>query len=51
VGLSLTYQEGAEILAVVGSGGYLEIAAPKASAAELLGAALGMPVLVRPQNG
>lgn len=51
VGLSLTYQEGAEILAVVGSGGYLEMAAPKASAAELLGAALGMPVLVRPQNG
>ncbi len=47
VGLSLTYQEGAEILAVVGSGGYLEIAAPKANAAELLGAALGIPVLVR----
>ena len=48
VGLSLTYQEGAEIVAVVGSSGYLEIAAPRASAAELLGAALGMPVLVRP---
>ena len=48
VGLSLTYQEDAEIVAVVGSSGYLEIAAPKASAAELLGAALGMPVLVRP---
>jgi len=48
VGLSPTYQEGAEILAVVGSSGYMEIAAPKASAAELLGAALGMPVLVRP---
>jgi hypothetical protein len=48
VGLSLTYQEGAEILAIVGSSGYLEIAAPKASAAELLGAALGMPVLLRP---
>jgi S-adenosylmethionine hydrolase len=51
VGLSLTYQEGAEIVAVVGSGGYLEIAAPKASAAELLEAVLGMPVLVRPQGG
>lgn len=48
VGLSTTYQEDAEILAVVGSSGYLEIAAPKASAAGLLGAALGMPVLVRP---
>jgi len=47
-GLSLTYQEGAEIVAVVGSSGYLEIAAPRASAAELLGAALGMPVLVCP---
>jgi hypothetical protein len=46
-GLSLTYQESAEILAVVGSSGYLEIAAPGASAAELLGAALGMPVVVR----
>jgi len=48
VGLSPTYQEGAEIVAVVGSSGYLEIAAPRASAAELLGAALGIPVLVRP---
>ena len=47
VGLSPTYREGAKIVAVVGSSGYLEIAAPKASAAELLGAALGMPVLVR----
>jgi S-adenosylmethionine hydrolase len=47
-GLSLTYQESAEILAVVGSSGYLEIAAPGASAAGLMGAALGMPVLVRP---
>jgi hypothetical protein len=51
VGLSLTYQEGDEIVAVVGSGGYLEIAAPRASAAELLGAALGMPVLVHLQKG
>lgn len=48
VGLSLTYQEDAKILAVVGSSGHLEIAAPRASAAKLLGAALGMPVLVRP---
>jgi S-adenosylmethionine hydrolase len=51
VGLSLAYQEGAEIVAVVGSSGHLEIAAPKANAAELLEAALRMPVLVRPQNG
>jgi S-adenosylmethionine hydrolase len=48
VGLSPTYQEGSEIVAVVGSSGHLEIAAPQASAAELLGAALGIPVLVRP---
>ena len=48
VGLSLTYQEGAGILAVVGSSSYVEIAAPRASAAELLAAGLGMPVLVRP---
>jgi S-adenosylmethionine hydrolase len=45
--LSLTYQKGAEILAVIGSSGYLEIAAPGASAAGLLGATLGMTVLVR----
>jgi S-adenosylmethionine hydrolase len=48
VGLSLTYKRGAEILAVVGSSGYVEIAAPEASAAELLGADLGMPLLVHP---
>jgi hypothetical protein len=48
VGLSLTYRQRSEILAVAGSSGYVEIAAPEASAAELLGAALGMPVVVRP---
>jgi S-adenosylmethionine hydrolase len=48
VGLSLTYKRGAEILAVVGGSGYVEIAVPEGSAAELLGAGLGMPVLVRP---
>jgi S-adenosylmethionine hydrolase len=48
VGLSLTYQEGSEIVAVVGSSGHLEIAAPTASAAELLKATLGTPVLVQP---
>ncbi|KPK21153.1 MAG: hypothetical protein AMJ76_03425 [Dehalococcoidia bacterium SM23_28_1] len=48
VGLSRTYQEGTEIVAVVGSSGHLEIAAPRASAAELLQAALGTRVLVRP---
>ena len=48
VGLRPSYEGGAEILAIVGSSGYLEIAVPKASAAELVGAALGMPLLVRP---
>ncbi|MGQ9571860.1 MAG: SAM hydrolase/SAM-dependent halogenase family protein [Dehalococcoidia bacterium] len=48
VGLSRTYQGGAQLLAVIGSSGYLEIAAPKGSAAKLLKAGLGLPVLVRP---
>jgi hypothetical protein len=48
VGVSLTYQQGSEVVAVVGSSGHLEIAAPKGNAAELLEATLGMPVLVRP---
>lgn len=47
-GISLTYQEGDELVAVVGSSGYLEIAVPGGNAAAVLGAGLGVHVLVRP---
>jgi len=40
-GLSSSYQEGGELLAVISSGGYLEIAARNGNAAKLLGARVG----------
>jgi hypothetical protein len=46
-GLSPHYQVGKELVAIMGSSGYLEIAAPSASAARLLSAQRGLPVTVR----
>ena len=46
-GVSTTYEPGADLRAVTGSSGYLEIAAPGGSAAALLKAALGLTVVVR----
>ena len=47
-GVSATYEPGADLRAVTGSSGYLEIAAPGGSAAALLRAELGLAVVVRP---
>ena len=46
-GLSATYEPGADLRAVTGSSGYLEIAAPGGSAAAVLKAELGLTVVVR----
>ena len=46
-GVSSTYEPGANLRAVTGSSGYLEIAAPGASAAAVLKAELGLTVVVR----
>jgi len=46
-GLSATYEPGADLRAVTGSSGYLEIAAPGGSAAAVLKAGLGLTVVVR----
>jgi S-adenosylmethionine hydrolase len=46
-GVSTTYEAGANLRAVTGSSGYLEIAAPGGSAAAILKADLGLPVVVR----
>ena len=46
-GVSATYEPGAELRAVTGSSGYLEIAAPAGSAAAALKAGLGLTVVVR----
>ena len=46
-GVSSTYGPGANLRAVTGSSGYLEIAAPGASAAAVLKADLGLTVVVR----
>ena len=46
-GLSATYEPGADLRAVSGSSGYLEIAAPGGSAAALLKVDLGETVVVR----
>jgi S-adenosylmethionine hydrolase len=46
--VSATYQPGADLRAVTGSSGYLEIAAPGGSAAAVLKAELGEAVVVRP---
>lgn len=47
-GVSAAYEPGADLRAVTGSSGYLEIAAPGGRAAALLTAELGLPVVVRP---
>jgi S-adenosylmethionine hydrolase len=47
-GVSATYEPGANLRAITGSSGYLEIAVPGGSAAALLNAALGETVVVRP---
>jgi hypothetical protein len=46
-GVDATYEVGADLRAVAGSSGYLEIAAPGRSAAALLNAALGETVVAR----
>lgn len=46
-----TYAEAAGVAALVGSGGYLELAAPGASAARLLRAERGAEVLIEPEAG
>jgi S-adenosylmethionine hydrolase len=46
-GVSATYRPGADLRAVTGSSGYLEVAAPGGSAAALLKAKLGLTVVVR----
>ena len=46
-GLSHSYAEGGELLALIGSAGYLEVAARNASAARLLGLKVGDVLLVR----
>ena len=46
-GVSATYESGAELRAVTGSSGYLEIAAPGRSAAAVLKAEPGLTVVVR----
>ena len=45
-GLSKTYQDSVDVLALIGSGGTLEIAFPNASAAKTLGVATGDAVRV-----
>lgn len=46
-GLSESYAEGGDLLAIMGSSGYLEIAAPDGSAATRLGARVGQRVILR----
>ncbi|MEK7848958.1 MAG: SAM-dependent chlorinase/fluorinase, partial [Chloroflexota bacterium] len=46
-GLSTHYQTGAGLVALIGSSGYLEVAAPSASATRLLRAGRGVRVVVR----
>ena len=46
-GVSATYEPGADLRAVAGSSGYLEIAAPGGSAAAVLKADVGLTVVVR----
>jgi len=47
-GVSATYEPAADLRAVTGSSGYLEIAAPAGNAAATLKAELGLTVVVRP---
>ncbi len=52
-GLSQSYQEAEHVLAIIGSGGYLEISVKNGSAAEALSAQVGLQVRVstRPPHG
>lgn len=45
-GIGRSYAEGGELLAIIGSGGSLEIAARNSSAADALGVGVGEPVVV-----
>ena len=47
-GLATTYGDGDDLVALIGSDGYLEVALPHGSAAQLLDADLDAPVTVRP---
>jgi hypothetical protein len=47
-GVSATYEPAADLRAVTGSSGYLEIAAPGGNATATLKAELGLTVVVRP---
>lgn len=47
VGLSPSYAAGKELLAIIGSHGYLEVAVRNGSAASALGAQVGDKVVVR----
>ena len=50
-GLSRTYAEGEELLALIGSGGYLEIAVKGGNASAILDAEVGNEIRVRQQPG
>ena len=45
-GLSTHFQSGASLIALVGSTGFLELAAPNSSASQLLNATSGTPLVV-----
>jgi S-adenosyl-L-methionine hydrolase (adenosine-forming) len=47
-GMTTTYGDGDDLVALIDSSGYLEVALPRGSAAELLDAGLDAPVTVRP---
>jgi len=50
-GLSRTYAEGEELLALIGSGGYLEIAVKGGNASAILDAEVGNEIRIRQQPG
>ena len=47
-GLASTYGDGEDLIALIDSSGYLEVAMPMGNAAALLGAGLDTPVTVKP---
>ena len=49
-GLSTSYAEGNQLLALIGSSGYLEVAVKNGSAASLLGAKIGDEVSLKPKD-
>jgi S-adenosylmethionine hydrolase len=49
-GLTATYESASGLAALIGSAGFLELAAPGGSAAALLGAVIGDPVEISPQE-